>query len=80
MTLNDVETVETVESGQSGETEDRDQVDAIIEMPPKRASAIRVGPEYAHQSSTTMSSTMASEEPKDETPSTCTHSRSEDLV
>jgi len=46
----------------------------------KRASANRIAPVYEHQSSTTMSSTMASEEPKDQTPSTCTHSRSEDLV
>jgi len=37
-------------------------------------------PEYAHQSSTTMSSDMASEEAEDETPSTCTDSRSDDLV
>jgi len=51
-------------------------------LPSKRASRSvnRNEPEYAHQSSTTMSSTMASEEAQDETPSTCTDSRSDDLV
>jgi len=48
----------------------------------KRASRSvnRNEPPYDHQSSTTMSSTMASEEAEDETPSTCTDSRSDDLV
>ena len=74
---------DTLESGVMGEvgsevgsevgTETGDSVVAA----PSKASVIRKEPVNAHQGSTTMSSIRDS---KDETPSTCTHSRSEDLV
>ena len=71
------DTLESGLMGGAGSEAGSETGDSVVAAPPKRASVIRTGPVYAHQSSTTMSSIRDS---KDETPSTCTHSRSEDLV